>query len=302
MSFTGFLAVIVGIAYSVVVDRNPMHLLSRWHDAAIIDLKPADRAALERSFRRWSLLWQYVIAGIILGVLIVVYRTLFSRCNLLENDECSFSKLLPGQNLLSEFSIASFVCAFLVGLRIARLINHGRMGLCIVSRGVSFELTIEHPDRAGGTAQIGTFYFLQASVLITPVLWLLIWILQIRLTSDYSNWITSYYWYLTIAFTIFVLAFLLPMLAFHRAIRDWKRKNYPGEVSIRKNELLKLRAINSPTLAQRQRRAETAQQLENLVALPDWPVSPTIRNVFVTTFILPLVANVLAFIAGIVTT
>lgn len=285
MSFTGFVAVIVGIGYSIAVDRNQMHLLSQWNDAAIIDLKPADRAVIEHSLCRWSLVWQLLLGSLFPVVMLISYIIVFDS-----------------RDLLSEFSIASFVCAFLVGLRIARLISHGRLGRSIVRLSVPFELTIGHPDRAGGTAQIGTFYFLQASVLITPVLWLLIWILPIRALPEYPSWTAHHSYFLVIALVVFILAFLLPMLAFRRIIRDWKHENYPIAVSNIKKELLKLREIRTPNLIQRQRQEKTAQQLDSLISLPDWPVSPTMRNIFVTTFMLPLIANVVAFIANIVTT
>lgn len=281
MSFSGFLAVIIGIAYSVLVDRSQTNLLSRWHDAAIIDLQPAVQAKIKNVLWRRLLMWQLIIAGGLVVVMIVGYINFFT-----------FS------DLFNEFSIASFVCAFLVGLRLARLVSHGSLGRLIESQNVPFGMTIEHPDRAGGTTKIGIFYFLQASMLIVPVLWLLIWILQIRPSSEYSNWTEHFYYLLIITVFVFILAFLLPMLAFRRVIRKWKRQNTLNAINDVRNELLRLRVITTPTRAQRQRRAEIAQQLDNLINLPDWPVSPTTRNVFVTTFMLPLIANGVIFVAN----
>lgn len=275
MSFSGFLAVIVGIGYSIMIDRSQTRLLTRWHDAAIIDLEPDTRAEIENALWRRSLAWQGAITGVLVILMIIGYANFFSFFD-------------P----FSEFSIASFVCAFLVGLRLARLVSHGLIGQLIERRKVPFGMTIEHPDRTGGTAKIGFFYFLQASVMTVPVLWLLIWMLLIPSVEGYASWADHFFYLLLLAVFVFVLAFLLPMTAFRRVIRDWKRANVSGAVGEIRNELLKLRLIENPTSNQRQQRAQIAQQLDDLIHLPDWPISPATRNMFVTTFMLPLVVNV----------
>ena len=283
MSFSGFLAAIIGIGYSIIVDRSQMGLLSRWHKAAIIDLEPAVQADIKSALCRQSLIWQLIIAVGLVVVMIIGYINAFSS---------------PA--LFSEFSIASFVCAFLVGLRLARLVTHGLLGHFIESRGVPFGMTIEHPDRAGGTAQIGFFYLLQASMLAVPAFWLLIWILLIPSFPQYSHWSEHFYVLSLVTIIVFILVFLLPMLAFRRAIIKWKHRNTLGAINDIRNELFKLRLILTPTRVQRQRRTEIARQLDYLINLPDWPVSPTIRNVFVTTFMIPLIANIVIFIANVV--
>ena len=275
MSFSGFLAVIVGIGYSISIDRSQANLLSRWHDAAIIDLDPAARKEIEFVLRRRSLVWQVIIAGILVVVMIIGYANFFR----------SFDPF-------TEFSMASFVCAFLVSLRLARLVSHGLIGQLVEAHKVRFGMTIEHPDRTGGTAQIGTFYFLQASVMTIPVFWLLVWMLLIPSIDGYAEWADHFFYLMIIAVLVFIMAFLLPMRAFRRVIRDWKRANISDAIDEIRSELLRLRSIESPTTAERERRAEMARQLDDLIHLPDWPISPATRNVFVTTFMLPLVVNI----------
>ena len=275
MAFSGFIAVIVGIGWSILIDRNQAALLSRWHDAAIIDLSTNMRQKIERDLQRRSLFWQCIIVSVVVVSMIIGYASFYDNFD-----------------LLGEFLIASFVSALLVSQRLARLVGHGLIGRIVKDRMVPFGMTIEHPDRTGGTAQIGIFYLLQASVLTIPVLWLLVWIILIPSMQDYARWADHFFTLLIIAIVVFCLAFALPMLAFRRIIRDWKRANISNSINSIRDELLNLRTIESPTLAQRRRRAELARHLDSLIHLPNWPVSLATRNVFVSTFMVPLLVNV----------
>ena len=275
MSFSGFLSVIIGIAYSIWIDRSQEELLSRWHDAAILELDPEKRHAIVTTLAQRSLVGQVILVAALLVVMVIGYANFFENLD-----------------LFAEFSLASLICAFLVALRLARLVSHGLIGQLIKEHGVPFGMTIEHPDRTGGTAQIGTFYLLQASVMTIQVLWLLVWMLLIPSIRGYEDWAGHFFYLLLMAVVVFILAFSLPMRAFGRLISDWKNNNVSHAIDQTRKELIRLRAIESPTPDERQKRSEIAQDLHNLIYLPNWPISPVTRNVFVTTFMLPLVVNV----------
>ena len=171
MSFTGFLAIIVGGAYSVFVDRSQIEIIGRWHDATIFDISDDQRPVIEARIFRTSMIAQLSTAAFILIVTVIGYTNFYSD-------------LHP----LSEFVIASFICATLIGLRLGRLASHGWIGRTLKVWNIRFSMTGEHTDRAGGLAQVGNFYLLQASVLIVPILWLLAWSILIPSLDSYSDW------------------------------------------------------------------------------------------------------------------
>lgn len=274
MAFSGFLAVIFGIGYSILVDRSHANLLSRWHDAAIIELNTDSRREIEKALQRHSIICHVIVVSTLVAVMIFGYTNFYRKFD-------------P----FSEFTVVSFTCALLVGMRLARLVNHGSIGRLVEDKAGPFGMTIEHPDRAGGTAQIGKFYFFQATVLVIPVFWLLVWILLIPSLEGYTKWADHFFNLLILAIAMFFLAFVLPMIAFRRLIRDWKRANISNLIEGVRSELINLRSIERPTSVQRRRRAELARHLDGLIHLPDWPVSLATRNAFVTTVLLPLLVN-----------
>ena len=279
MAFTGFLAMIVGIGYSLYVGRNRAFLLPRLHDAAIIDLEPGLCEKII-SETRWK--WLFLILPFVFFVITFIL----------------YWKIFKSFKPFSAFWLASYFCAFLAGLRAAKHVGHGLIGGLVKKYDVPFRLTIEHPDRAGGTAQIGRFYFMQASVLVIPVVWMLAWILLLRdpTMERYLAWQLSMYWFLFVAVIVFVFAFLRPMIAFCRLIRKWKQTHGTCEIDQVRAELLKFRSIPEPTAYERKRRSELAHDLDRLVHLPDWPVSLTISSAFFTTFVAPLLISVVNYL------
>ena len=280
MAFTGFLTVIISIGFSMLVDRDQGSLLSRWRDTAMINPDPKLFERLRSELRRRSRILLVALPLVFVVITIIGYT-------------CIISVFDP----FAEFSLASFFCAFLVGLRVAKIISHSFIGRFVEKCDVPFGLTIEHPDRAGGTAQIGRFYFMQASVLAIPVLWLLIWILPLSIPplNRYEQWDTYFLYLLFGAVIFFVIAFVQPMIAFRRLIRKWKQTYITCEIEQIRADLLALRAIQKPTADQRRRRSDIAHDLDRLMHLPDWPVSLTTRNAFFTTvitFLLPPIINI----------
>ena len=271
LGFSGFIAVFIGLGYSILIDRNQTSLLVRWHDAAIVDLNSTLRQEIENSVRARSIVWQVTFPAVLVILTIFGYTA-------------------RGFEPFTEFSLVSFLCAFLVGLRLSRLISHGLIGQLLEDRNVPFSITIAHPDRTGGAAQIGTFYFLQASVLMVPVLWLSSSIFFLQTTDQYINqfWENHFLFLLIVTILIFVMAFLVPMLAFRRLMQNWKDTYLAEEISRVRAELLKYRSIQVPTVDQRKYHFVIAYELDNLMHLPNWPISSATRNWLISTIVFPL--------------
>ena len=275
MAFSGFLAVIIGLIYGCSVDRSQSLLLYRWRDAALVDMPEHILSDIRAITLKDNLIWPAGVSLTLLSFMIFGYWQFFTFFD-------------P----YSEFALASFACATLVGLRLGRLVSHGLLGRIISGKNMAFNIVVEHPDRTGGAAQIGSFYFFQASVVMVPILWLLAWILILPSYPQYYGWGEHFFNLLIIGAFVFGMAFFLPMRSFNALIKDWKLRNIRERIEYARQELIELNLIDSPTSAERERRRELATYLHNLNNLPSWPISPVIRSAFVTTFVLPIVANI----------
>lgn len=275
MAFSGFLTVIIGVAYSVLVDRNQMAVVYSWQELAIFEVDEAIKNELERELVRMSFLWQCSIGVLVCLLMIVGYASVF-----------------PLSGLLSEFSLASFVCGLIVGVRLGRLASHGFLGRVLERRAAKFHIFVEHPDLTGGAAKVGAFYLIQASVVTIPIIWLVLWIVLFPYHSQYAVWGEHFFNLIFLGFCIFFLTFFLPMRSFRRLIRNWKRVHLRREIEAVRSELHDLSDLLLTDARQQARRRELVLYLHQLSSLPSFPVSPLTRNIFVTTLVLPMAVNI----------
>ena len=279
MTFSGFVAIIVGLTYSVFLDRSQLSVIDRWHRFCIFDITPPDMRGIQVRLFRTELIATPIVTCMVVFSTIVGYSS-------------------TQMNFDAEFMCASVVCATLVGLRLSRLVTHGMMGWTLKAKNVRFHLMIEHPDRAGGTAQVGNFYLLQASVLAVPALWLIFWVFEIRSFTGYDQWTSHFYTLVLIVMLVFAVAFWLPMLAFRCFMSDrWHSHVWP-EIARGRNELLKLLAAEIQGSADRARRRELTSYVQALNNIPAWPVSPATVGGFATVFLTPLVATCANYVIG----
>ena len=289
MTLSGFLAVIAGIIYSVLVDRSLRDTIGRWHDAAIFDVPDDQRPVIESHVFRMSVVMELLCGLITFCVIVLAYIYIENK----------------GWELPKDFKVMSFICAFLVGLRLGRVLTHELIAVVLKKevlkrQGVEFHITVPHPDRTGGVAQVGSFYLKQAYILFIPTIWLLFWRIMIMLglySNDYTNWATVFNIQLVIMF-LFMGTMLVPIMAFRRLMRDWKHGYLHSELRRVRAELVDLCAIGVPSSVEYERRCTLANYLYSLNNLPDVPVSPGTFSGFVTTFVttclLPLIISVAA--------
>ena len=297
MAFSGFLTVLVGIAWSIYISVEPKSLLSRWHNAALINLNSHCRQRIARRLEKLAIRRQLVLALLLVASTIVGFAYKFSVPK-----ECFDLYFFPfsAYGHSCEFYIASIICALLVGLRLGRLISYGFIGGLLKKYNVPMDLTLEHPDHAGGTSQIGMFYLMQAAALLIPALWLLFWTIFSIRSGEYKGWEFYFMWLLSINAVLFGIAFLVPVRRFREMMVKWKQENAADRIDQVRAELLNLRSIDNPTAEERDRRVTLAHDLDVLVHFPNMPVSPITRRLvftsLITSFVLPVLVSFL-FIA-----
>ena len=323
MMFTGFLAVIIGIGYSVLVNRDPIKLIEHLHDSGVIELDKESCRKIKVTLRRKSFLCLSLISSIVLAMMSIGYSVYFD-INILELFRIGFLQIFRTDfsqpvriiyeydtKYFREFLTASLVCSLAVGLRFGRIAANGFTNSAIQVVKASFVVAIAHPDRAGGLARIGTFCFWQASTLMIPVVWLFSWLVVIiffdpRREYDgyeygYSDWQTHFWILQVIPLICFLLGFLLPMLSVRRLMISWKNSNIPPLLSLIKADLHELRRKCRHDSSKISQLRKLTTDLHSLNSLPNWPVSPAMWRGFFSTFgavitglVTSLIANFLA--------
>ena len=318
MMFTGFVAVMSGLAYSVIVSCNPIKLIDHFHDSDIVVLNSDTRKKIIVDMRRKSFLCLPVISSIVLGIMSIGYSVAFDinrlelfRMGFPEFFRTDFSQPVTmiyelDTKFFREFLAASLVSSIAVGLRFGRIIANGFTGSAIQVVKTSFVVAITHPDRAGGLGRIGSFCFWQASILVIPVIWLFSWSAAMFLDPEwesngracgYCRWQTHFLVLQVIPLICFLLGFLLPMLSIRRLIISWKKSNIPPLLTSIGAELHALRRECRRDSTKLPQMRQLTSDLHSLSNLPDWPVSPAMWRGFFSTFgavIAGLIASLIA--------
>lgn len=154
-------------------------------------------------------------------------------------------------------------------------------------------------DGAGGLRAIGDYFFLQASVVSLPAVYLAAWLVLIPMLDRYQHWVQPYCGLLLVALVFVVLAFVLPLWAFHREMRAQKRAYAAraDEIAARINAL-RDQLLAEPDQETRHRLQDTIDAESRLYreidGMPTWPIARvTLRRFSINNTVLsfPLVAQ-----------
>lgn len=185
------------------------------------------------------------------------------------------------------------VGGYLAGRVIGRMIAVGGLGR-VIARDPKWAVQpqVASLDGAAGLAPIGALYLRQASVLFIPAVFLAAWwalipvLGSLRGYSGWGYWRQPYLALLAVALVLQLIAFVGPMLSFHRQMREY-RDVHLVEVDV---EVSKRVAEIEPQLAATHDSDERAALRDEMGVLkerylsaascPTWPVDHRVRRKF----------------------
>jgi hypothetical protein len=175
------------------------------------------------------------------------------------------------------------VAAFLAGRVFGRAIALAGLGRRIETGQWTLRMQPGHIDGAAGLRPVGSLYFRQAMVVAIPVAWLAI--VSILKTVSLSPQRHVYVGMLVIAIALEVATFIVPMLSFHRIMKDEKRRLLL-EADQHSAKLYRLEHELPDITDDTRRQAVEAQvaglreRYRRLERLPTWPVDASIWRRF----------------------
>ena len=283
MALTGIVTAVGGILFGQIIDRDQFKIIMNLRDAGLIQLAPERERNIMSRLRKNTLWWQCVVATVIVLCTFFSYRVIIGPA-------------------LDNFYLASLMCAASIGLQFGRAAANGFTGRALEASSVSFQITIEHPDRAGGLSGIGNFYLLQAAGILIASSWLTVWIYLIDRGNgivnghDYALWKEYFVVLLLVCVVTFGFAMVLPMLSFRRMIIHWKAQNraFIDTLSMR------LYSLNSQAYKDASTRnsiREISRHLHCFSHISDWGISPLVTTTFLTTFLTLLLSALSVIVA-----
>ncbi len=270
MLLSGFVVFLVGILFAHPLPRRLDRLVAGLARRRVLAPRTGSIldviAALRAERRRWRFWGGGVCAAAIAAAFVVVLIGRFS-----------YGQLGLG--------IVETVFAFAAGRYLGAMAHSSVLAHVLRRRGVDVVIRPSALDGAGGLASVGGYFFRQASIASMPAIYISLWLLLIPAFPRYKSWLEPYCGLLVVALAFTVLAFVLPLWAFHGEMQ--RQKDAYGEkadeIAGRINTLRDEWFAADDQVAQAQLRAEIEAQTQiyrEIDALPTWPVAPATRRRF----------------------
>ncbi len=182
-----------------------------------------------------------------------------------------------------------------------RAVGYGRLGSKLTAAHVGIRPDPDHLDSAAGLQPVGHLYSFQAVVLAIPATFLASWWYLIPLLDGrYADWRTAYAGLLALVVTLEILAFILPLVSFHRimVIRKWQLQQEADALS-RDAATLRVCLLTTAAGERTSIEAEIAARdarYNAIEAMPTWPVDARLRRRFTLNnglLLLPVIAQAL---------
>ncbi len=174
---------------------------------------------------------------------------------------------------------------YFAGRTFGRGIAYGSLGPVLRARGLRLVPQPAHLDGAAGLKPVGDFYFFQAMIVAIPALFLAVWWVVIPILERYESWRGTYLVLLGVCVLIEVLAFISPMLAFHKTMRARKAEllldadALSEEVAQLQSRLVSARDETERT-ALKEKLQPKIDRYHAIEGMPTWPVDAKIRRRF----------------------
>ncbi len=198
--------------------------------------------------------------------------------------------------------ILETVIAFSAGRYLGAMAQSSMLWRALRRHKVTLKVRPAALDGAGGLEALGHFFFLQASVVSLPAVYISAWLLLIPVFPRYEAWLLPYCGLLLVALAFTVAAFLLPLWSFHREMARQKEAYAPraDEIAQRINALKdELLAAADDREARSRLRGEIDAETRlyrEIEAMPIWPIARATRRRFTinnTLLTFPLVGRLL---------
>jgi hypothetical protein len=265
---SGIVVLLVALRMALNLPDRVQQTLSRLANRGILIADPAMLTdftdKLHRSVRRSSIYSSVGIAVCVLASWIFAYGTMIAS--------------RPAAVL------AEVLGAALAGFFIGRAIGYGRIGRKLNQSSLTVKPEPDNFDGAAGLRPIGDLYFFQAAILAIPAGFLAVWWLIIPLVGRYSVWRTPYAAFLALVLVLEVLAFVVPLLAFHRLMVEEKAElmvqadRHSQEAAEVRRHLLSAPPDQRPALENRL--TWLGERYVVIEGMSTWPVSAPIRRRF----------------------
>jgi hypothetical protein len=206
--FTGLGALILGLYLAGSVDVYFTRTVERLLARGSLKLNAQESARffdqLEVNARNWSR-----------GVGVVVAVAMLVAFAIALSQDFTWPRAVLG--------IGETIFAYVAGNHLGRMVSYGLLGWQLKSRKVEVVVQPFHVDGVAGLKPVGDFYFYQAMVAAIPAIYLAVWWFLFPVwPRDYTHWENAYLVLLSIALLIEILAFMIPIWAFHRVMTGAK--------------------------------------------------------------------------------
>ncbi|GAA1674179.1 hypothetical protein GCM10009765_24410 [Fodinicola feengrottensis] len=268
---SGMVVLLVALRMALDLPDRVQQTLSRLANRGILVADPADpddfadfTDTLHKSVRRASVVPAAGIALCVLGSWLFAYGAMIVT--------------------RPAVIVAEVAGAALAGLFIGRAVGYGRLGRRLEHSALTVKPEPDNFDGAAGLRPIGNLYFFQAGILALPASFLAIWWLIIPALGKYAVWRGPYAAFLALVLLLEVLAFVVPLLAFHRLMVREKAElmvqadRHSQEAASVRRQLLS--AAPDQRLTLEMRLAWLGERYSVIETMTTWPVSAPIRRRF----------------------
>jgi hypothetical protein len=284
---SGWAVLVVGLVIAETIPQRAQRMLERMRDRGSLEVTQRELDDLWTDFAagagRWGLRTGWVTAAaVFLAFVLATHGNLALKATLV---------------------VLESIGAYVAGYHLGRMAGFGRLGPFLRARDCMPKVRPGHLDGVGGLKPVGDFYFFQAMVVAIPGAFIAVWWVLIVLGWNhhrYDRWKTSYPGLLAVAVVIEMLAFVVPLWAFHQEMVAQKDRALK-EADRTAFEIAEIQAklVHDPGSQDsgfKERIAAGSERYRAIEEMPTWPVDPATRRRFRLSniaLILPFVGQAL---------
>jgi hypothetical protein len=261
--FSGVATFIVGLRIVADVPVRFRETIARLQKRQVLNLGSMSREELFQQLGEAGNLWARVV-GLLAALTVAaafVYALIISP---------DWQRALLG--------VAEVFGAYIAGTYLGRMASYGQLGRSLQKMNLPVKVDPFHVDGVGGLKPVGDYYFFQAMIVAIPAFYLAIWWFLFPVwPRDYGHWDDAYLGLMSGALVLVILAFLVPLWAFHQ-IMVRQKEDWQDVADTLSNEIGELQRSMESSASGDEKELVTARiedkikrywEIENMVT---WPV------------------------------